>query len=232
MKPPSKRSSHWWESFNLCVRQGRVFVSRILNFLRELNSGGTPVIPDDVRCDLLWFKHFLKLYNGVSVIPQIDKVPSDSLLASDACLVGFGAVCKKEFCKGRFPEFIQRQGLHISALEMLSLIVAVKAWSRLFKGLKVGVKCDNEATVVVINSGKSRDPFMQACLRELCFVCALGDFEVWAEHIPGVNNRLPDLLSRWGLGAGIPETFRKETMGLGFREVEIRDEFFRFSHDL
>ena len=185
-----------------CVRQGRVFVSRVLNFLRELHGGGSPVIPETVRRDLTWFRLFLQDYNGVSMIPQMDRAPCDTLLASDACLVGFGAVCGEEFCKGGFPPFISGQQLHISALEMLALIVAVKVWKGKFRGLRVGVKCDNEATVIVINSGKSRDPFMQACLRELCFVCAKGEFEVWAEHIAGVNNRLPDLLSRWDLGAG------------------------------
>ena len=214
-----------------CVRQGRVFVSRVLNFLRDLSAGGSPVIPEEVRRDLLWFKYFLQDYNGVSVIPMMEKAPCDTFLASDACLSGFGAVCDREYCKGKFPDHIQCQGLHISALEMLALIVAVKVWTHHFKGLRVGVKCDNEATVWVINSGRSRDPFMQACLRELCFVCAKGQFEVWAEHIPGVSNRLPDLLSRWDLGSGAPEAFRRQTKGLGLREVRVPVDFFHFHHD-
>ena len=213
-----------------CVRQGRVFVSRVLNFLRDLSGGGSPVIPDEVRRDLLWFKFFLQDYNGVSVIPRMEKAPCDTLLASDSCLVGYGAVCEKEFCKGKFPDHIQALGLHISALEMLALIVAVKVWTDKFRGLRVGLKCDNEATVLVINSGKSRDPFMQACLRELCFVCAKGQFEVWAEHIPGVSNRLPDLLSRWYLGSGASEAFHRQTQGLGMREVYVEEDRFSFHH--
>ena len=62
-------------------------------------------------------------------------------------------------------------------------------------------------------------------------MCAQGDFEVWAEHIFGVNNRLPDLLSRWNLGAGSRESFYQETQGLGFREVTVCEDFFKFCHD-
>ena len=206
-------------------------MSRVLNFLRDLNAGGSPLIPIEVRRDLWWFKHFLCQYNGVSVIPMMDRAPPDTLLASDACLVGFGAVCQQEFCKGRFPPQIQSLGLHISALEMLALIVSVKVWTNKFKGLLVGVKYDNLATVTVINSGRSRDPFMQACLRELCFVCAQGQFMVWAEHIPGISNRLPDLLSRWDLGTGAAEEFRHQTLGLGLEEVDVPVDYFSFHHD-
>ena len=214
-----------------CVRQGRIFVSRVLNFLRVLNAGGSPSIPEEVRRDLRWFQFFLQDYNGVSLIPQMERTPSDALLASDACLVGFGAVCDKQFCKGSFPPQILSQSLHISALEMLALIVAIKVWKDSFRGLRVGVKCDNEATVLVINSGKSRDPFMQACLRELCFICAQAQFEVWAEHIPGISNRLPDLLSRWDLGAGAADAFRKQTRGLRMREVRVHEEYFDFHQE-
>jgi hypothetical protein len=39
-----------------------------------------------------------------------------------------------------------------------------------FQGKKILIFCDNEASVKVINSGSSKDAFMQDCLRELCYM--------------------------------------------------------------
>ncbi len=52
-------------------------------------------------------------------------------------------------------------------------------------------------SVEVINSGRGKETFMLQCLRELTYIAAVREFEFRARHIGGVNNRLPDLLSRW-----------------------------------
>jgi hypothetical protein len=82
-------------------------------------------------------------------------------------------------------------------LELFTVIVAVRFWAPLLKRRKVLVSCDNEAAVTVINSGATRNPFMQRCLRQLWFTASLHDFELRARHIPGAHNTLADLLSRW-----------------------------------
>ena len=57
--------------------------------------------------------------------------------------------------------------------------------------------CDNEVSVVVLSTGRSRDPFLQACLHEICFLSASFKVEIKVVHLPGVDNCIPDLLSRW-----------------------------------
>ncbi|CAC5391973.1 unnamed protein product [Mytilus coruscus] len=57
--------------------------------------------------------------------------------------------------------------------------------------------CDNITSVTVINTDKSRDTFLQCCLRELCYIAAIYEFEIRAVHLAGTENRLPDYLSRW-----------------------------------
>ncbi len=52
------------------------------------------------------------------------------------------------------------------------IIVACKFWGHQWEGKHLLVKCDNEASATVLNSGKSKEYFMQACIRELAFVCA------------------------------------------------------------
>jgi hypothetical protein len=49
---------------------------------------------------------------------------------------------------------------------LFSIVVAVHIWDDTFQGKKIFFFCDNEASVKVINSGSSKDAFMQDYLRE------------------------------------------------------------------
>ena len=49
-----------------CVRPGRIFMCRILNWLRDIyNENGLIKIPPDVKKDIIWWNMFLPHYNGV-----------------------------------------------------------------------------------------------------------------------------------------------------------------------
>ena len=48
-------------------------------------------------------------------------------------------------------------------------------------------------SVFVINQGRTKSRFLKACLREICFLCAVNECELKAVHIEGKENRLPDL---------------------------------------
>ncbi|CAC5379711.1 unnamed protein product [Mytilus coruscus] len=53
------------------------------------------------------------------------------------------------------------------------------------------------STVMVLNSGCTRDAYMQYCLREILFYAAKYNFEIKAVLFTGVENRTADILSRW-----------------------------------
>ena len=137
--------------------------------------------------------------------------------------------CSKYFHK-QFPPFVTDVALHINALELLTLVVALKVWGGACKGQRIRVFCDNSASVCVLNTGKSRDPFLQACLREICFLAATNEFEVRAVHLAGAENRLPDLLSRWHLSTHYQQQFLQLTAQSAAKQVLIDDNLFRFSH--
>ncbi|CAC5385337.1 unnamed protein product [Mytilus coruscus] len=108
------------------------------------------------------------------------------------------------------------------------VIVCLKLWGQ--KGRKICIQCDNMVSVQVINQGKSRSRFLQACLREICFICAIKECELRAIHIDGIDNRLPDMLSRWSLSDIYPIQFYKsievqfhwsKTIQFGERVLEI-----------
>ena len=102
-----------------------------------------------------------------------------------------------QYFHGVFPPFISELNLDISSLELLTIVVALKLWGPCWTGLRITGRGDNEAAVTVVNTGRCRNPFMNSCLREICYNAATHEFEVCAVHIPGVSNPFADLLSRW-----------------------------------
>ena len=180
--------------------------------------------------DIRWWQAFAPLYNGVSLVPMSDWSNPDAIVSCDACLKGCGGWFEGEFFHSPFPCFVVVQ-LHINALELLTLVVALKLWGMAWKGYRIKLFCDNEASVTVLNTGRTRDPFLQACLREICFFAARFECELKAVHLPGTDNRIPDLLSRWELGTKAREEFRSRTCHLSTVECCVPDSLFRFSHN-
>ena len=214
-----------------CVKPGRLFISRILTFLSDFSCPGQVLpIPESVRLDLGWWSKFLREFNGVSIIPELEWSIPDVCFATDACLVGAGGVCGSAFFHCNFPEHILAHARHINNLEILAICVGLKLFGHLLQGKKCQIFCDNMSSVLAVNSGKCKDSFMQCCLRELVFLSSLNSIQLFAIHIPGVENRLPDYLSRWDAAPGFRHKFFKATEGLGFTEIPCYPSIFEFSH--
>ena len=176
-----------------CVRPGRVFTMRLLALLRQIPKNGSVSIPEETRADLRWWRCFMERYNGISMMPCTEP---DQVFATDACLEGYRGWCSGSFFRSEFPQFIMERHLHINALELLTVMVALKLWGKLFRRKRISILCDNIASVMVLNRGITRDKFQAQCLRVITFITAVGEFQVRAQHIPGMDNRIPDILSR------------------------------------
>ena len=96
----------------------------------------------------------------------------------DATLVGAGGVCKGYYFHTSFPDFIVQQAHIIAHLELLAFILALKAWPHLVSNTKFVACLDNMVAVLAINTGCSKDPFINAGLREIAFLSALHNFDV------------------------------------------------------
>ena len=132
-----------------CVRPGRVFISRLLNFLRafEGDEKARLLIPGEFKGDLRWWQTFLPRFNSISMIPWNDWEPPDHSFALDACLIGCGALTKEYFHK-EFPHFILQDKLHIIELELLTVVVALKLWARKsWENRRIVINCDNQTSV-------------------------------------------------------------------------------------
>lgn len=196
-----------------CVRPGRIFITRILNWFKTLPKVTHTQfkIPAEVKKDILWWREFFVDYNGVSMMMLEDWSYPDHIFSSDACLTGCGGFFSGKFFHLKFPEIILENEFSINVLELLAVMICVKIWGHLLEGKKIVILCDNQTTVSVLNSGKARRQTMGSILRKICFFEAKYQFMVKASYIEGAQNRYADLLSRWHLNIINKEMFYKIT---------------------
>ena len=88
---------------------------------------------------------------------------------------------------------------------------------------------DNEAISVIVNSGRSRDTYLQQQLRELTWWLAKYQFRIKTVHLSGRLNRIPDLLSRWGEGPAIQKEFMDRVKNRNVAQKYIKQSWFNFS---
>ena len=80
---------------------------------------------------------------------------------------------------------------------MINILLALCLFHNQWTSKKVPIHCDNQAVVTVLNTGKTRDPFLAACARNVGCVTAVNDIDACFSHISGVDNVVADILSRW-----------------------------------
>ena len=91
------------------------------------------------------------------------------------------------------------------------------------------VYCGNLAVFQALNSGKLRDPFLVAGLRELWFFAACSELELRAVHLSSSAKRAADLLSHWHLDSSYAAQFQVLPNFSNLKEVTASVEFFLVS---
>ena len=184
-----------------CVCAGRVLINRLYDAISSMQDGHRYIMPEQVLRDLCWWKKFLYTYNGKSIMWLVHKEKIDNLVATDASLMGLGGFSHGNYFRKNVN--MEHLGieygheLNIAHLELLAIIVAVRIWKDTIRGKKFVISCDNQAVVMIINHGRSRNQLLQNMLRQLMYELAMLDAELHVKHIFGVSNTIPDILSRW-----------------------------------
>ena len=215
------------------IRAGRIFVSRLLNLLRNFPEKGRRKIDKETKKDIDWWRSFMEDFDGISIIPPIGWDAPDTVFSSDACLVSGGGWCEQslEAFHVKFPKWLtKRDDVHINELELLTVIVALKLWSSTIRNRNILAYCDNEVSVEVVNSGRARNRFSQACLREICFISARNNAWIKLVHVSSENNRISDCLSRWE-NKQKRDVFRDITRGKNVKFCNVDHKLFEFSND-
>ena len=131
-----------------CIKVGRVFLSRLIQWIRHMNRSTEYPIPQEARKDIAWWGRCAANYNRVSII-WLHKDPMvDNLLATDACLTGYGGTRHNEYFRARFPK--EYKGLNLAYLEILAVMVTLKVWGSQLAGKYFWVHMDRQLPLSAI----------------------------------------------------------------------------------
>ena len=184
-----------------CVRISRPFLNRMLDLLRSFDKISKIILATDFERDLNWFLEFIPKFNGKAFISH---QPVTEEIELDASLQGLGARWGNQVYSIQIP--LGFRNMPIVHLEMLNILVAIHVCGPHWKGKAIRIACDNQAVVMVLNSGKTRDLTLTAIARNIFMEAAHSDIFLKTVHIMGVCNEIADSLSRWT----ISETFRQK----------------------
>ena len=134
----------------------------MLDTLRSHFGKDDILLDGNFHKDLIWFLKFLPHFNGVAFF---NHVPIKKVIELDACLQGLGAVYQKQVYSIQIPKSFENYT--IVHLEMLNILVALRAWSQQWAASKILLKCDNQAVVSVLNSGRTQDLTLGAMARNI-----------------------------------------------------------------
>ena len=209
----------------------RVFSNRMLQDLRDTPLRGSHGLSLGFRKDLKFFLDLLPQFNGVRIIDKQD-LPYQGQIELDACLTGCGATIGKQFYAEVFPLSVQAVGHIIAHLELLNIVVALKVWGPQWRGKRVKVLCDNTNTCLALQTGRSRDDFIQHCVREVFLYAARYDVELVAVHRAGELLVRADALSRMHGSEAHRRWVDNDDELQGAERVRVPPEYFELVSEL
>lgn len=180
-----------------CINNARKFVTRILStlrYLKTINRTWTTVGPE-FKADVAWFLNYATQANGVALINP----PRQPIyIECDSSLTGGGGSSTSHcyywiYSKEHIGKYTQ-----IHQLEALNLIVAYRTLCPPSEtaGKKIVMVTDNSGSAYALSTGRTKDPVLAACARELWLHAACADHHVEIQHQNGNNIPLSDALSR------------------------------------
>ena len=184
-----------------------------------------------MKKDIIWWYSFLPLYNGVSMMLYEQWCSPDSVFSCDSSLQACGGFWNGRYFHTKFPAFVAEKRYSINILEMLAIIVCLKLWGYLFVGKRIQIFCDNESVCHCINSGRTQNEVLQSCLREVCFLAAIHEFQIKAVHLSSSDNRLADHLSRFDTDQKHRDQFFELTKDFVLEECVVSSHLFEFQND-
>ena len=150
-------------------------------------------------------------------------------IAIYASLKKLGGVWDREVYSVDIPDDIKLQG-NITHFEMVNIIVALRVWKEAWRHKHVHFHVDNEAVVIIYNSGYTRDTLLANFARNIWLITSVYDIKLTVAHIAGKNNNTADLLSRWQNTEGNYNSLHKLVPNVVWKDVT--PEMFHINNDI
>ena len=109
-----------------CCPTGRLFMSRLYDALAKGPVPDPLPLTTAMHKDLIWFAHLLPHFKGIRLIRS---QTVHTVLTVDSCLTGAGAATQDMFYTLRYPRHLIQLQLHITTLEMINTLIAIRLWA-------------------------------------------------------------------------------------------------------
>lgn len=189
------------------IAPGRAFCRRLINSTLGIKKPYHKIrISVDMRKDLNLWLHFLRSYNGITLISDPNWLSDDTLqLYTDSAggeSGGFGIYFAGHWSQGTWPVRWVEEGLtrDMTLLELFPVVAAIVTWSNSFLNKKLLFHIDNQAVIQVISTQTCKSERVMNLVRHLVLVMLTYNISVKATFIPSKRNVIADALSRsqWG----------------------------------
>ena len=207
------------------VQHSRTFMGRLLAQLREMSGKPDNMkvkLSEDCKKDLLWWRNFLKEYNGITMIendeavrlslPQLLDTPF-AVCVGDATLTGGGAWHGDSYWSRQLPFQLRDSRIPVHLKEFLVVIVSTKIWGESWSGKVIQIFCDNDPVCDVIEGERPSDQKMLSLLREFKFLVCKFRFYPIMRKIGTVENAIADHISRRHDDAAAQVIFADNSLG-------------------
>ena len=150
------------------VKPGRSFLRRMIDLSSSVSDLHHHIrLRGGFKSDLQWWVLFMDKWNGISVMSSLSRVCPSATLTSD---VSGQWGCRAFRDTGHWFQ-CEWQGawgeVHITAKELLPIVIACALWGPKWRGQTVLCRCGNAAVVAIIRSGWSRDPLVMHLMQRI-----------------------------------------------------------------
>ena len=163
--------------------------------LAYLNSGdwdGIVTIGENSIIELNWWLSSVKEWNGISVINE----KPGSVGHTDASGIGWAFVLNNKYVVFGLWRSYQRNFTN-NAREMYAIYLGLCSLAKLLHGQVVSIFTDNFVTLCYINHQGGSSNFLTFIARKIWNVCFNNNIKLQVEFIPGKQNTLADMWSRF-----------------------------------
>lgn len=180
------------------VTPGRCFLRRLIDLTIGLKKPHHKRrLTTEARADLEAWTLFIEGFNGTAIMLEDTWNSSATLhLYTDSSNTGFGGYLKNRYFADTWPLNSIWQHCHITVKELYPIVLALEVWGHRLQNKCIVFHSDNEAVVYIINRQTSKDKTLMKLVRRLVLCTIKHNVMFQATHIPGLENRLADLLSR------------------------------------